>query len=178
LVVDANSDVYVADDKLSTVSKLSPTGKFLWQIGGPTAPSSQLQGEIHMASIDPHGRLVASSDSQTAIVYVDGAGHEVDVFHTTGYFPASQVGPCNVTVDRAGYTFVTSCGSSYTTGCGGSRGRCRDDFEVVFDASHRLVGAWYTSQLQLSPRFGPRGEIFTLGSDGSILKLHLTLSGA
>jgi streptogramin lyase len=179
LAVDANGDVYVADENQSTVSKLAPTGKPLWRIGGPTASNSQLQGEIHLASIDPHGRLVASSDSQEAIVYVDGAGHEVDAFHTTGSFPAAQVGPCNVTVDGAGYTFVGSCGSSYTTGCGGSRTlRCVDDFEVVFDQSHRLVGAWYKSPFQLSPRFGPHGEAFTLGTDGSVLKLKVAVPGA
>jgi streptogramin lyase len=179
VAADPNGDVYVADDKQSSVSKLSPTGKALWRIGGPTASGSQLQGEIHLAGIDPHGRLVASSDSQEAIVYVDGAGHVVDTFHTTGSFPASHVGPCNVTVDAAGYTFVTSCGSSYTTGCGGSRTvRCNDHFEVVFDPSHRRVGAWYTSPFQLSPRFGPHGESFTLGADGSILKLKVALPGA
>lgn len=179
LAVAPNGDVYVADDKLSSVSKLSPAGKLLWQIGGPTNSSSPLQGEIHLASIDRHGRLVASSDSQEAIVYVDAAGHEVDTFHTTGYFPASHVGPCNVTVDAAGYTFVGSCGSPYTTGCGGSRSvRCVDNFAVVFDSSHRLVGAWYKSPFALSPRFGPHGESFTLGTDGSVLKLKVALPGA
>lgn len=29
-----------------------------------------------------------------------------------------------------------------------------------------------------APRFGPRGEIFTLGEDGSILRLRVVLSGA
>lgn len=179
LAVDASGDVYVADENESTVTKLSPTGKALWRIGGPTASGSQLQGEIHLASVDPHGRLVASSDTQEAIVYVDGAGAQVDYFRTTGSFPATQVGPCSVTVDTAGYTFVGSCGSSYTTGCGGSRKvRCVDDFQVVFDQSHRLVGAWYMSPFALSPRFGPRGEAFTLGTDGSVLKLKVTLPGA
>lgn len=183
VVVGPNGDVYVADLQLSTVSKLSPTGKQLWQIGGPTASASQLQGEIHLGGVDAHGRLVASSDMQQAIVYVDGAGHEVDTFHTTGDFPGRQVGPCDVTVDRAGYTFVTSCGSSSPLGCGGSHpAPCSEHFELVFDRAHRLVGAWYhtpfLSDPGLSPRFGPGGEIFAIGADGSILKLKVALPGA
>jgi hypothetical protein len=48
----------------------------------------------------------------------------------------------------------------------------------VFDRTHRLVGAWYRSPLQGSPRFGPQGEAFAIAADGSILKLRVTLPGA
>lgn len=180
LAVDANGDVYVADNQSSTLTKLSPTGKALWQVGGPTFSSSQLQGELHLASIDPHGRLVASSDSKQAIVYVDHAGHEVDSFHTAGDFPA-HVAPCDVTIDGAGHAFVTSCGAS--GGCGGSEpAPCTLHYELVFDRTHRLVGAWYHTPFLadpgLSPRFGPHGEVFAIGADGSILKLRVKLSSA
>jgi hypothetical protein len=181
VVVGANGDVYVADLQLSTVTKLLPTGKQLWQIGGPTASNSPLQGEIHLGGIDTHGRLVASSDSQHAIIYVDGAGHEVDTFNTTGDFPVHPLGPCDVTIDRAGYTFVTSCGASGA--CGGSEpAPCNLHFELVFDRTHRLVGAWYHTPFLadpgLSPRFGPHGEAFALGADGSVVKLRVRLPGA
>jgi DNA-binding beta-propeller fold protein YncE len=183
LATDASGNVYVADERLSTVSKLSPDGRPLWQVGGNTTSAPDLQGEIHLTSRDSHGRLVASSDSQQAIVYVDSAGHEVDSFHTTGDFREPGVGPCDVTVDGAGYTFVTSCGISNTKACGGYQpAPCSLHVELVFDRTHQLVGAWYhTSFLSdpgLSPRFGPRGEAFAIGADGSILKLKVDLRGA
>ena len=179
LAVDSGNDLYVADNTLNTVSKFSPTGQFLWQIGGATAADPELTGEFHLASVDSHGRVVTTSDNQEAILYIDGSGHKVDSFHTTGDFPAQMVGPCNVTVDNAGYTFVTSCPSSYTTGCGGSNPvPCIYQFELVYDRAHRLVGAWYDSPFVVSPRFGPHGEIFTLGEDGSILELKVALPGA
>jgi hypothetical protein len=51
-----------------------------------------LQAELHLGGVDAHGRLVASSDTQQAIVYVDGSGHEVDILHTTGDSPATTWG--------------------------------------------------------------------------------------
>ena len=179
LAVDSGNDLYVADNTLNTVSKFSPAGQFLWQIGGATAADPELTGEFHLASVDSHGRVVTTSDNQEAILYIDGSGHKVDSFHTTGDFPAQMVGPCNVTVDNAGYTFVTSCPSSYTTGCGGSNPvPCIYQFELVYDRAHRLVGAWYDSPFVVSPRFGPHGEVFTLADDGSILELKVALPGA
>jgi streptogramin lyase len=184
LAVGPSGAVYVVDYQQGNVSKLSPNGNSLWSIGGPTAANSQLQGEISVANVDSHGRLVASSDEQQAIVYVDGSGHEVDSLHTTGDFPSKDVGPCGVTVDRAGDTFVTSCGSSLNTSCYGVAppAPCSDHFELVFDRTHRLVGAWYRtpflSDPGLSPRFGPRGESFAIGADGSVLKLNVALPGA
>jgi DNA-binding beta-propeller fold protein YncE len=179
LVVDARNDLYVADDHLNTVSKFSPAGQFLWQVGGNTAPDPELTGEFHLASIDSHGRIVTTSDTQEAILYIDASGHKVDSFHTTGDLPP-MVGPCGVTVNGAGYTFVTSCPSTYTIGgCGGSRPNpCLYQIELVYDRAHHLVGAWYDSPFVLSPRFGPHGEVFTLGDNGSILKLKVALPGA
>jgi DNA-binding beta-propeller fold protein YncE len=181
LVVDASNDLYVTDNTLNTVLKFSPTGTFLWQIGGATTTDPELTGEFHLASVDSHGRIVTTSDTQEAILYINSSGHKVDSFHTTDDFPVPEVGPCNVTVDSAGYTFVTSCGSTYTTigGCGGSPAvDCIYQFELVYDRAHHLVGAWYDSPFKVSPRFGPHGEIFTLADDGSILQLKVALPGA
>jgi DNA-binding beta-propeller fold protein YncE len=179
LVVDASNALYVADNTLNTVSKFSPAGTFLWQIGGATTADPELTGEFHLASVDSHGRIVTTSDNQEAVLYIDSSGHKVDSFHTTGDFPAQTVGPCNVTVDTAGYTFVTSCPSSYTTGCAGSTGvPCVYQFELVYDRAHHLVGAWYDSPFVVSPRFGLHSEVFTLGDDGSILELKVALPGA
>jgi hypothetical protein len=51
---------------------------------------------------------------------------------------------------------------------------------LVFDRSHRLIAEWPGSTYRLlrSPVFGPGGEVFALASDGSILKLRVTLPGA
>jgi hypothetical protein len=78
-------------------------------------------------------------------------------------------------VDAAGYTFVQSCGFH---GESGGRAAAPDRSELVFDRTHRLVGAWYRSPFQGSPRFGPHGEAFAIATDGSILKLRVTLPGA
>jgi hypothetical protein len=48
----------------------------------------------------------------------------------------------------------------------------------VFDRTHRLIGAWYRSPFEASPQFGPHGEAFAIGDDGSILKLKVSLPGA
>lgn len=177
VVVDSTGDLYVVDLQFNTVSKFSPTGKFIWDIGGVAASDPQLRGELHLASVDSHGRVVTSSDVQEAILYIDGNRHKVDSFHIDS--PVPQVGPCNVTVDPAGYTFVTSCGGKYTIGECGIPGYPACHFlELVYDRTHRLVGAWYGSPFLLSPRFGPNGEMFTLGHDGSILELKVALPGA
>jgi hypothetical protein len=49
----------------------------------------------------------------------------------------------------------------------------------VFDRTHRLVAEWIGTHdpLLRSPVFGPGGEVFALGRDGSILKLKVTLPG-
>jgi hypothetical protein len=48
-------------------------------------------------------------------------------------------------------------------------------YTEVFDRTHRLIGEWYPSPIGLSPRFGPHGEVFALGEDGSLLKLEVAL---
>ncbi|HWM97929.1 MAG TPA: hypothetical protein VNO54_12795, partial [Streptosporangiaceae bacterium] len=72
---------------------------------------------------------------------------------------------CEVTVDAAGDTYVSGCGPNPT---GPTR---------VYDRSHRLVAEWPGSKYSLltSPGFGPNGEVFALATDGSILRLRITL---
>jgi NHL repeat len=171
VVVDSGSNVYVSDWQRHDLSKYSPTGRLEWQIGSVMSPDPDLRGDFHLATIDRHGRIVAAIDpcpctgapNPGRVVYLDAEGAKVDVFGSNGEFPAGD-GSCNVTVDAAGNTFVDSC-------VGKSRNL------EVFDRSHRLIGAWYGSPFLLSPRFGPNGEVFTLGSDGDILKLKVALPG-
>jgi outer membrane protein assembly factor BamB len=160
LLVDDAGDVYVVDDSSRALSKFSPKGKVLWRIGGNPSGDPDLAGHFHLASIDAHGRLVIANDDRGRIIYVDRNGHKVDVFGRRSQFPS---GACGVTVDAAGTTFVTSCVPGPT---------------LVFDRTHRLVAESPGSNepIQTSPSFGPNSEVFALGWDGSVLKLHIVRS--
>jgi DNA-binding beta-propeller fold protein YncE len=169
LAVDSTNDLYVGDLVPNTISKFTPSGISLWRVGGTGETDPDLccfrPESVHIASVDPHGRVVVAVDNGPGaepgpgrIIYLDGNGHKVDAFGQNGDFPD---GTCDVTVDAAGDTFVHSC---------------TDPRNVeVFDRTHRLIGAWYRSPFVLSPRFGAGGEIFTLGDDQSILKLKVTI---
>jgi streptogramin lyase len=161
LAVDQAGDVYVADDPAETVSKFSPTGRFQWQIGGFTSEDPDLQGHEHVADVDTHGQLVMANDDKGKVLYIDASGHKVDAFDT-------HKDACDVTVDGGGDTFVYYCdGPGLPVGS--------HDVEV-FDRTHRLIGAWYGNSLfHNAPRFGPNGEVFALGTDGTILKLRVAL---
>jgi DNA-binding beta-propeller fold protein YncE len=175
LVVDKASNVYVVDDQLvGVVNKFSPSGKFLWRIGGVASSDPDLAGHHHLASIDSHGRLVMlTEDTGGTVVYLDNNGHKVDSFNGSGgLFPAGS-NPCEVTVDAAGNTYVTGCGrggSCTAVICAGT---------LVFDRTHRLIAKYANPKVPLftSPVFGPNGEVFALGSDGSLIKLRITLPG-
>jgi streptogramin lyase len=160
LAVDDAGNVYVADDQPGTLSKFSPSGEVLWRIGGDPSGDPDLVGHFHLVSIDPHGRLVMANDDRGRIVYVDRNGHKVDAFGRSGDFPDRA---CEVTVDTVGTTYVTGCGGRSPT--------------LVFDRRHRLVAEWPGSKhpLLTSPIFGPSGEVFALGRDGSVLELRISL---
>jgi len=153
LAVDRAGNVYVTDDQGESVSKFSPTGRFVWRIGGNLAKNPDLRGHEHLASVDSHGRVVMVNDDKGRILYVDGKGHKVDAFSADG---------CDVTVDALGNTFVNGCFRGQTN---------------IFDRTHKLVGGWSGSdnQLTMSPRFGPKGEIFAIAQDGTIFKLEVSL---
>jgi hypothetical protein len=107
------------------------------------------------------------------VVVINRDGHEVDSFKGTGGIFPSAARVCGVAVDPAGYTYVTGCGR------GGSCTRRGCAATLVFDRTHRLVAEWIGTHdpLLRSPVFGPGGEVFALGRDGSILKLKVTLPG-
>jgi DNA-binding beta-propeller fold protein YncE len=160
LVVDGSGNVYVTDDQSQTLAKFSPTGKVIWQIGGSASSDPDLLGHQHLASIDAHGRLAMVNDDQNRVLYVDPSGHKVDAF-SPSVPPGGHV--CEVTVDAAGDTYVSGCGPNPPA--------------RVYDRSHRLVAEWPGSKysLQTSPVFGPNGGVFALATDGSILRLRITL---
>ncbi|MEO5661885.1 MAG: NHL repeat-containing protein [Nocardioides sp.] len=159
LAVDASGDVFVADDERQMLSGYSATGQTLWTIGG-TEKDADLVGHFHVGMIDGHGRLLVTNDDQARILYIDAEGHKVDVFG--GGEPLVQDGPCDVTVDDLGYTYVSPCGPGST---------------YVFDRGHQLVASWPASEgvLVTAPRFGPDGTGYALGIDGSVVVVRATL---
>jgi hypothetical protein len=166
LVVDDAGDVYVVDDGAETLSKFSPAGKTIWTVGGASTDPG-LIGHFHVTSIDSHGRLVVVNDDARMILYIDASGHKVDAFSpSTSGSPTGSV--CEATVDAAGNTYVSGCGPQPTGPT------------LVYDRAHRLIARWpgTTYSLVRSPVFGPHGEVFALATDGSILRLHVTLPGA
>jgi WD40 repeat protein len=152
LSVDNQGNVYVLDDGARNLQKFSADGTFIWRVDQSTLPD--LTGHGHDANIDRQGRLVVGNDDNGRVVYLDRDGQEVDAFNG---------GACSVTVDPDGNTYITGCGSDTIT---------------VFDASHRMVGRWQGPDMPLAvpPEFGPNGEIFALGKDGSLIKLAVHLS--
>jgi sugar lactone lactonase YvrE len=167
LAVDATGAVYVADDVAGTMTKFSPAGSALWQIGGASASDPDLAGELKFTSFDSHGRLVVVNDAVARVLYIDSGGHKVDAFSpSTALSPYGHV--CRATVDGAGNTYVSGCGPQPTGPT------------LVYDRTHRLIAKWPGTPYSLvrSPIFGPRGEVFALAANGSILRLHITLPGA
>ena len=172
LAVDRVGSVYVLDDgRPGLVTKFSQAGKVMWQVGGAASSNRDLTGHLHLSSIDSHGRLVLLDDDLGRVIYLDRNGHEVDAFTSRSKgFPPSQ-GGCEVTVDGVGNAYVTGCGRGPQCPapvCAGT---------VVFDRAHHLIAEWASRRLPLrrSPQFGPRGEVFTLGTDGSLIRLRVTV---
>jgi streptogramin lyase len=164
LALDAEGNVYVTDGQKEALLKFSPSGAFEWQIGGAGETDPDLSGHFHLSnsSIDSHGRIITPNDDQNRIVYVDAMGNKVDAFGSPQEF---REGVCDVSVDSAGYTFVNSCQEPLLT----------PHYTEVFNRTHNLVGTWYPSPFGWAPQFGPNGEIFALGEDGSIIRLRITL---
>src|SRR5262249_16922836 len=153
------------DQNAGVVQKFSPAGIFVWRVGGIASSDPDLASYHHMEAIDSHGRLVMTSDDTGHVIYIDSDGHKLDSFNAgRPPFPPGA-SPCDVTVDPAGNTYVTGCGST---------GRCSTPFcagTLVFDRTHRLLAAYPTAKVRLfsSPKFGPNGEVFALGLDGSLI---------
>src|SRR6266700_3035644 len=132
------------------MANFSTVVKVIWRIG-------------RCASSDPDlhvGTEPGCNDDQGRVFYVDPSGHKVDAF-SPSVSPGGHV--CEVTVDAAGDTYVSGCGPNPPA--------------RVYDRSHQLVAEWPGTQYTLlrSPVFGPNGEVFALATDGSILRLRITL---
>jgi len=78
-------------------------------------------------------------------------------------------------VDALGDTYVLSCPGPASIG---EPALPPYRWVLVFDPAHRLIGAWYDSPFTQVPVFGPGGYAYSLGPDGSVLKLKVVLPGA
>jgi hypothetical protein len=166
LAIDGTGNVYVEDDQAQTMSKFSPAGRFTWTIGGASG-DPDLVGSQKFSAFDAHGRLVIVNDALNRVLYIDADGHKVDAFSpSTAGSPTGHV--CSATVDAVGDTYVSGCGPQPTGPT------------LAYDRAHRLIAKWpgTTYSLLASPKFGPRGEVFALAADGTVLRQHTSLPGA
>ena len=106
------------------------------------------------------------NDDSNRILYIDPSGHKVDAFSpsTSGH----RAGTCarRRSMPQATRTCRAAARAPGPT--------------LVYDRAHRLIAKWPGTKYSLlrSPVFGPNGEVFALATDGSILKLRITLPGA
>ena len=165
VAVDSAGNIYITDDQSETLTRFSPLGTVAWTIGGTAASDPDLVGHFHFTRFDAHGRLVIANDDQDRVLYVDSSGHKVDAFSP---ITSGNEHVCEVTLDAAGNTYVSGCGPKPT---GPTR---------VYNRAHQLIATWPGTRYSLlrSPVFGPHGEVFALATDGSILSLRISLSGA
>jgi hypothetical protein len=171
--VDTKGDIYVADDRVRSVTKLGPSGKELWRVGGSSS-NGDLLGHEHLAGFDPTGRLVMANDDKGRVVYLDAAGHEVDAFgsgasggHQSGSWPAGggfPDGACESFVDAVGFVYVDSCEDASAP---------HRNIEM-FDSHHTLVGAWLNSPLATPPQFGAGATALAIDHNGSIVELRVS----
>lgn len=159
LTVDDAGHVFVEDDQRQRLTRFSPTGAADWVIGGGSN-DPDLMGHFHPGMVDRHGRLLVTNDDNGRILYIDASGHKVDAFGGSG--PLVKDGPCDISVDDLGYTYISPCGPGAT---------------YVYDASHDVVASWPASEgpLATAPRFGPDGVGFALRWDGSVIVVRPTL---
>ncbi|PYU95684.1 MAG: hypothetical protein DMG25_03595 [Acidobacteria bacterium] len=170
LAVDGDGNTYILDDNGTT--KFSAAGMLVWRIVPGVSSDPDLNHGILPRSLDSHGRLLAALPERDRVIYLDADGHKVDAFDIGSLLLG---GPCQVTVDAQGNTYVTACGPQgdmpdYVGGQGAD--------SLVFNREHKLVGEWPGAphdSLGTSPLFGPHGEVFALERDGTLVELKITL---
>jgi DNA-binding beta-propeller fold protein YncE len=169
LVVDGAGNTYIADDNGTT--KFSPAGVLVWRIVPGVSSDPDLNHGILPGSLDSHGRLLGALPERDRVIYLDPDGHKVDAF-VTGLLLIG--GPCRVSVDALGNTYVTACGpNGNIPDFVGAQGAD----SLVFNREHKLVGDWRGAPhdaLRTSPSFGPKGEVFALAWD-ALVELKITL---
>jgi hypothetical protein len=175
VAVDGAGNVYVENGTVpGLLTKFSAIGKPLWQVGGAGSNAPFAGMPINATTVDSHGRLMLVAQEPNGdgtVFYLDGDGHVVDSFAANPPALGVPFGPCSVTVDGAGNTYATECGQ------GQSCTTLRCSATLVFDPTHHLIAEWDDPRgsLNTGPAFGPKGEVFTITPDDTILRLRPTL---
>ncbi len=155
LVVDDTGNLYVADDKEQTLTKLSPTGDQIWRRGGLAETDPRLQGHEHLSMLDAQGRLLTTNDDRGLVMLLAPDG---SVEHTLDPAELEAGGVCDATIDAAGHYFLTSC---YTP-----------SGVEVYTAEGTLVGSWSGAGLVQAPRWGPDGRGYAVTAAGGIVSVR------
>jgi hypothetical protein len=155
LAVDADGNLYVADDKEQTLAKLSPSGRQLWRRGGLDETDPRLQGHEHLSMLDAQGRLLTTNDDRGVVMLLgpDGA-----VEQTLEPGSLDEGGVCDATLDAAGHFFLSSC----ITPSG----------LQVYEADGTLVGSWSGANVVHAPRWTPAGKGYAVTADGGIVEVR------
>jgi hypothetical protein len=177
IAVDVEGDVYVSDDDERTITRFAGSGAQVWRVGHGVTGDPDLNGHFHLTDVDASGNLVAANDDAGKVVWISPQGEKLDVFGSgvNGYrvegtnrqegdFPD---GACDTSAGPGGLVYVVSCQDRSVPG----------HLVQVFDADHRLMGRWQDSPLATAPVFLADGTAVAVGSDGSIIELHVQLSG-
>ena len=155
VAVDADGNLYVADDKEQTLAKLSPSGRQLWRLGGRDETDPRLQGHEHLSMVDAQGRLLTTNDDKGLVMLLAPDG---SVAHTLDPAELDAGGVCDATLDAAGHYFLTSC---YTP-----------SGVDVYTADGTAVGSWSGAGLVQAPRWGPNGRGYAVTADGGIVEVR------
>jgi hypothetical protein len=162
VVVDRDGGIYVSDGKGGVIWRFSSSWQPEWQIRATETIDDDLAGPLHLAGVDSHNRLVLVNDQTGKVVYVDRRGHKVDAFGASSRGPDQS---CNGTIDSSGNVYVGSCAEPLDS----------PHALKIFDRTNQLIASWDPSPMGFPPNFGPKGEIFALGEDGSVLQLVMNL---
>ena len=175
LAVDADGNLYVADDRAETLTKVTPSGRQVWRHGGLGVENDpRLLGHQHLAGFDPSGHLLTVNDDAGLVLLWNASGEVIGGFGTRlpsvqhtpdsvrggGIFPR---GACDATSDRSGRIYVTSCDEVQDPHWNG-----------VFLADGTPIGSRSDSPLVDSPRWGTSGRGYTVTTAGGVAEVEAT----
>src|SRR5262245_18669251 len=175
LAVDADGNLYVADDRAETLTKLTPSGRQVWrhgELGVETDP--RLRGHEHLAGFDPAGHLLTVNDDVGVVLLWNASGEVIGGFgtqipsasHTTDTVRGDELfprGACDATADPSGRIYITSCENAHDPHWTG-----------IFSADGTPVGSWSDSPLIHSPRWGSDGRGYTVTTSGGVAEVEAT----
>lgn len=161
LATDAKGELYLTDESLGVLDKLTPTGKLVWRIHVDQNRDGDLAGFLHLGVPDSHGRMPVTNDANGRVFFLDSRGHKLDAFGGEGSLVRDNA--CGASVDAVGNVYIGDCGLGHG---------------VVYDRTHHPVGQWTGPGLALvkAPRFTSGGVGWAITTDGALVKVRSTLA--